>query len=347
MAAREPSWWYAQPGWQSFLLSPFSALYGFIAKRRMRSPAAYRSRLPVICIGNFTAGGSGKTPTAIALASVLRRSGRAPYFLSRGYGGSLAGPVVVDRRDHTAAEVGDEPLLLARHAPTIVARDRGAGARTIELSAPENAVIIMDDGLQSPALAKDVSFALVDRRRGLGNSRVIPSGPLRARLQGQLEHVDAIIITGSNEGSAAQPPIEHGTKPLLRAATLPASESERFAGRKVIAYAGIANPDRFFAMLEHLGAVVLTRHVFADHHPFSDSDVEDLMDEAAARHATLVTTEKDAARLSDDGLQAELKSCSEILAIEVRFSSEDLGTLQKLIAKGIAAHSAALLRSSR
>src|SRR5690348_2940661 len=165
---REPAFWWRKPGLAASLLAPLGALYGAVAARRMRR-LGQRARAPVVCIGNLTVGGAGKTPTAIAAAQALREAGAKPAFLTRGYGGRLAGPVAV-APTHDAADVGDEPLLLARVAPTVVARDRVAGAiAAVEAGAD---VIVMDDGFQNPALAKDLSLLVVDGRRGIGNGKV-------------------------------------------------------------------------------------------------------------------------------------------------------------------------------
>src|SRR3990172_10587814 len=182
MRREAPFWWYRNKGAVAALLAPLGQLYGRIAEARARGAAPYRSRLPVICIGNFTAGGAGKTPTAIAVAELLKGLGMRPAFLTRGYGGKSRGPVVV-AKGQTAAAVGDEPLLLAEHAPTMVAADRVLGAKAIETtdaSVVDASVIVMDDGFQNPHLAKDLSLIVVDSEVGIGNGLVMPAGPLRA-----------------------------------------------------------------------------------------------------------------------------------------------------------------------
>lgn len=337
MGAREPSWWYApKSGWQAALLAPASVLYGSIASRRMRRRQDYRSRLPVLCVGNFTAGGTGKTPLAIALSEIVAGRGLEAWFLSRGYGGSLRGPTLVDAAWHGAAEVGDEPLLLASHRPTVIARDRRAGAEAIEKMAPDNAVIIMDDGLQNPTLAKNLSIALVDGRRGLGNGWVMPSGPLRAPLAVQLPCVDAIIAMGGLEASGALgAALRSSRAPLLKARTV-AKGSPDFGGARVLAYAGIANPDRFFSMLATFGAHVVHRRTFADHHVFDEADAKTLLAEATTLGATLVTTEKDLVRLARVGHQGALRDASSVLSIKTVFDPEDLVKMKRLVAGAIA-----------
>jgi len=196
---REPRFWRQTPGAACALLTPFAAIYGAIAARRMRLPGR-RTGIPAICVGNLTLGGAGKTPTAIAVGVLLKSAGARPFFLSRGYGGRLAGPVQVDPARHSASDVGDEPLLLARTAPTILAQDRVAGAAAARTAGAS--VIVMDDGFQNPALAKDLSIIVVDGRTGLGNGRVFPAGPLRAPLNAQLNRAQALVVIGEGGGAA-------------------------------------------------------------------------------------------------------------------------------------------------
>ncbi|HZJ12562.1 MAG TPA: tetraacyldisaccharide 4'-kinase, partial [Methyloceanibacter sp.] len=219
MPLKTPSWWYRKTGVASAALSPLAALYGRVAASRLARGGAYRSRLPVICIGNFTAGGGGKTPTAIAVASLLKAMGKSPAFLTRGYGGTAKGVVRVSGQD--AEAVGDEPLLLAAIAPTFVSADRVAGAKAIEETDAD--VIVMDDGFQNPSLAKDLSLIVVDAASGLGNGLLIPAGPLRAPLEAQFARADALLVIG--EGKKADALIaafDSAGKPVLRAKIAPA-----------------------------------------------------------------------------------------------------------------------------
>ncbi len=338
MALREPAWWYAERSWQAAVLAPVAALYGRIARSRYENTKPYRSKLPVICVGNLTAGGNGKTPLAIALAALVEREGRKPWFLSRGYGGRLSGPARVDPKLHTAADVGDEPLLLARHAPVVIARDRAVGAAWIEASAGENAAIIMDDGLQNPSVAKTLTIALVDRRRGIGNGMVIPAGPLRAPLGFQARLADLVVTTGDGEGTAAP-----SIKSLLEltdvdvlAATTRGIDAGWLDGQSVLAYAGIANPNRFFTLLARLGAKVVAERSFPDHHAFSDNDAAALVREAADLGATLVTTEKDFVRLSSEpSALGELKRLSRVLAIRPTFDDEAQAVLDRMLSEAL------------
>jgi tetraacyldisaccharide 4'-kinase len=311
-----------------------------MASRRLQSARAYRSSLPVICVGNFTAGGSGKTPLALLLAKLVAEEGREPWFLCRGYGGRLKGPVRVDLAVHGAGDVGDEPLLLVRAAPTVIARNRREGAEAIEAIASKNAVIIMDDGLQNPALAKDLSIVAVDARRGFGNGRVIPAGPLRAPLDVQTKLANLIVLTGQSpagDSFIVQNICDLTGVPIVSAETRPEDSAAKFRGQKVIAFAGIANPDRFFSTLESSGAKIAGRRAFADHHVFSEAEARDLVETAERAGATLVTTEKDLARLSrTTGACATLKERSEALAIRTALDGDDLDIVRGLIRRALA-----------
>jgi tetraacyldisaccharide 4'-kinase len=293
-----------------------------------------------VCVGNLTVGGSGKTPLAIAIAGLLSDLNTTPWFLSRGYGGRLIGPHVVDPSRDRALDVGDEPRLLAAHAPVVVARDRIAGAKLIEQLAPANAVIVMDDGLQNSALVKDLTLCVVDQRRGVGNGRVFPAGPLRARVAEQIKRIDAMVVVrppSGRETAAGQDGIEHVLRhafpgPVLMAETKPVGDFEWLTLRPVIAYAGIANPDRFFDLVTALGGALQSRHAFPDHHPFSDAEAEDLVGAAAAANAQLVTTSKDAARLSgESGHRGRLHAQSRIIPIMTDLANRERERLASLL----------------
>ncbi|SFV35518.1 tetraacyldisaccharide 4'-kinase [Hyphomicrobium facile] len=342
MPISEPSWWYGPgSGWQTTLLSPIGTLVGRIASRRIQNANPYRSAVPVICVGNFTAGGSGKTPLALFLARLVAEEDREPWFLSRGYGGSLEGPARVIADLHTARDVGDEPLLLARAAPTVVSRDRRKGAEAIERMASKRAVIIMDDGLQNPALAKDLAIALVDAKRGVGNGLVIPAGPLRAPLHVQTALANLIVLTGGDDadraGSVAGQLKALSRAPIISAQTRAEDDNAKFRGRRVYAFAGIANPGRFFATLSSLGADIIARRAFADHHMFSEAEARELMEAAERSNALLVTTEKDIARLSGIvGARGALKERAETVSIRTSLEGGDLDVLRRLIREAIA-----------
>jgi tetraacyldisaccharide 4'-kinase len=278
------------------LLSPLAGLYGAVAALRLASQGV-DAGIPVLCVGNYHVGGAGKTPTVLALARLLRDLGETPVVLSRGYGGRLHGPIKVDPKRHAAADVGDEPLMLAPTVPVVVARDRADG---IALARSQNAsVILMDDGFQNPAVAKDASLIVIDSDRGLGNGCVFPAGPLRAPLAPQLERTDALIVIG--DGSAAlsvAAAIAARDRPVL-SAHLKADEASvaSLRGKRVLAFAGIGDPLRFFRTLRGCGIEVAAERAFPDHHPFSESEIEALIADAKRDALTLVTTEKDLARL--------------------------------------------------
>jgi tetraacyldisaccharide 4'-kinase len=322
MRLEAPFWWYRTAGPLALALAPLSHLYARVAEARAARVVPYRSRLPVVCLGNFTAGGGGKTPTAIAVAELLKGLGQRPAFLSRGYGGQRHGPSFVSEGD-SAAEVGDEPLLLARIAPTVLARDRAAGARAIE--AAGHGVIVMDDGFQNPGLAKDLSLIVVDAALGLGNGLVLPAGPLRAPLDGQLARADALIVVG--EGGKAQSladAFERQGKPVLKAAIVPQGDPRWLGVLPVIGFAGIARPEKFYGTLRNNGARLVQTRSFPDHHVFTEREARALLASASERNAMLVTTEKDWVRLPEDRQTdlGELKFRSRPLPIAIAFADE-------------------------
>jgi tetraacyldisaccharide 4'-kinase len=331
-------WWRAGSG---AALAPLAALYGAAAGLRMRAPAR-QAGLPVICLGNLTIGGAGKTPAALAVAQLLHAARERPFFLTRGYGGRLAGPVRVNPAQHRAGDVGDEPILLARLAPTIVARDRVAGAKFAASAGAS--VIVMDDGFQNPSLAKDLSIVLVDGRRAIGNGRVIPAGPLRAPLALQLDRAQAVIVVGAGEAAARiiarasqrGIPIFHGRLEPDRAVV------DAIGQRKALAFAGIADPDKFFATLTGAGIQIANRASFPDHHRFSATEALDLVGQAQANNLMLLTTEKDLARLAGEPALREL--AAHATALPVRLVIEQPDRLRELVLGAIADHRA---RASR
>lgn len=291
----EPAFWHRPRGLMSGLLSPLAAIYAAVSGARMQRAGA-AAGIPVICVGNYHAGGAGKTPTVLALAEMLRSSGETPMVLSRGYGGRLSGPVEVDTARHTARDVGDEPLMLAAHVPVVIARDRVAGAAVAR--ARGASVIVMDDGFQNPSLRKDVSIIVIDSERGLGNACVFPAGPLRAPLDPQIARTDALIIVGDGAAAndvAAQVEARGGL--VLRARIVPDAVSlAELRGHRVLAFAGIGDPQRFFATLRAHGVDVAATRIFPDHHPFTANDMAALASRARSGGLLLVTTEKDHAR---------------------------------------------------
>ncbi len=293
---REPAFWYRPRSPKSHLLSPLAALYGAIAARRM-ARKGFDAGIPVLCVGNYHVGGAGKTPTVLALTRLLRELGETPVVLSRGYGGRLHGPVMVDRMRHDASDVGDEPMMMVRDVPVAVARDRIDG---VALAKSQGAtVILMDDGFQNPKLMKDAALIVIDSQRGLGNGKVFPAGPLRAPLKPQLARTDALVLIGDGhaaDGIAAE--ITARGKPVLRARLKPdAASVAQLLGKQVLAFAGIGDPERFFRTLRASGIEVARTRPFADHHAFSRDELAALAADAAREQLTLVTTEKDLARL--------------------------------------------------
>lgn len=285
---RAPEFWQRDGIWP-WLLSPLGAVYAAATARRLRR-AGTRVPARVICIGNATAGGTGKTILALALGDLLRAQGRRPVFISRGYGGRLHRPVQVDLARHGAADVGDEPLLLAAHAPTFIGHDRAAAA-ALAVGATD---LILDDGLQNPDLVKDLSFLLIDGGAGFGNSHVIPAGPLREPVARAAARVQAAILIGADaHGALAQLP---PGLPVLRADLVPAGADLR--GVRVLGFAGIGRPDKFRASLSEAGAEIADFVAFPDHCPYTAGDIAALHARAAQLQAQLVTTEKDLVRLA-------------------------------------------------
>ncbi|UPK34797.1 tetraacyldisaccharide 4'-kinase [Bradyrhizobium sp. 186] len=322
---REPAFWYRPRSFKSHALRPLGALYGAIAERRMLRTGV-DAGIPVICVGNYHVGGAGKTPTVLALTKLLRELGETPVVLSRGYGGRLQGPVMVDRERHTATDVGDEPLMMVRDVPVAVARDRLEG---VALAKSRGAtVILMDDGFQNPGIMKDASLIVIDSARGLGNGKVFPAGPLRAPLKAQLARTDALVLIGDGHAAddvAAE--IAARGNPVLRARLRPdAASVGQLFGKQVLAFAGIGDPERFFRTLRASGIEVVRTRPFADHHMFSQAEIAALAADAKREQLTLVTTEKDLARLrGSEGLP------DGIVPFAVQLEYDDLAALRQLV----------------
>jgi tetraacyldisaccharide 4'-kinase len=319
---RAPSFWWREPGLEAALLGPLAAAYGALAARRLLR-TGQRADVPVVCVGDLTLGGAGKTPMALATAELLAAQGERPVFLTRGYGGRLAGPVRVDSSAHRADDVGDEPLLLARAYPTIVARDRVAGARAAQ--AVGASVVVMDDGFQNPSLAKDAAILVVDGQRGIGNGRVCPAGPLRAPFDVQLARAHAVVVVGdsgsasgvANAAAAAGIPVFHGR-------LLPDGQAIAvLAGKQVLAFAGIADPDKFFRTLTAAGIEAPLRRGFPDHHRYTAAEAARLLAEADARGLIPVTTEKDRVRLDGEGALAQLRARVKSLPVAIALDGQE------------------------
>lgn len=295
---RAPGFWYRPPGLAATLLSPLAALYAAGTARRLRGGTRARVGVPVICIGNINAGGTGKTPTTIAVAQRLGDRGVEAHVVTRGHGGSFQGPILVEEFNHRASDTGDEALLLAAFTKTWVAKDRLAGARAAVEAGAE--VILLDDGFQNPALAYDLSVVVVDAHRGFGNGRVLPSGPLREPVDIGLKRADIVLSVGPeaaqrrfSETESHRIPV-----PLLQGELVPLPTGLPLSGMPVVAFAGIGDPEKFFTTLRDLGADVRASHALSDHQPLNDTLMTRMLREAAAVGAQVVTTEKDAARLS-------------------------------------------------
>ena len=294
---RAPDFWH-RGGLLPALLSPASAIWRRRAAARFANAAPSKVAAPVICIGNIVAGGAGKTPVALAVAEAMMRHGVAAHFLSRGYGGTERGPLRVAPDRHTARDVGDEPLLLTRHAPTWIARDRVDGAQAAVAAGAQ--AIVMDDGFQNPSLFKDISILVIDGGYGFGNGYVMPAGPLREDLDEAVARADAVAIIGTDETGVEK----HlaGRRPVIAARFVPVIEDDDLSGRTVVAFAGIGRPEKFFETLSGMGCTLVATRSFADHHVYSADEVMRLIDTAAAAGAVAVTTEKDATRLPDVAL---------------------------------------------
>ncbi len=292
---RAPDFWTTN-GRAAKLLAPASLAVDLAGRVRRGVVRPKRAPVPVICVGNLVAGGAGKTPVVLALIRLLRERGLGVHVLMRGYGGRERGPLRVDPETHGAAEVGDEALLAARQAPTWVARHRPAGAAAAAGAGAE--AIVMDDGFQNPSLAKDLCLLVIDGDFGLGNGRILPAGPLREAPGRALARANAVILIG--EDRAGVTGWLAGRRPLIWANLVPGPGAADLAGRRVVAFAGIARPEKFFATLEALGAEVVERHGFADHHPYRDQEIAALLDRAVQLNALAVTTEKDAVRLAPE-----------------------------------------------
>jgi tetraacyldisaccharide 4'-kinase len=316
---RAPRFWDHppdSPGVVARMLAPLSWIWAAGTRLRLSRGTGARVGVPVICVGNLTVGGTGKTPTVIALCERLRARGRAPHVISRGHGGSLRGPARVEPGRQGADEVGDEPLLLAAFGPAWIGRDRAATAHAAVADGAD--VIVMDDGFQNPRLAKDLSIVVVDARHGFGNGRVMPAGPLREPVPEGLARADMILALGAPDDRsalvAAWPAL--CALPVLEASLEPLRTGMDWDGLRAIAFAGIGRPEKFFTTLRDLGAEIVAAHGLADHAPFEPRVLARLAAEAKASGAQLVTTEKDAARLPPAFLR-------EVIVLPVRLAADD------------------------
>lgn len=318
MASEAPPFWWQKPDWRAYALYPASAVYAAVARRRMTHAKREKIDIPVLCVGNFTVGGAGKTPVAIALAKQAKRMRLSPGFLSRGFGGSFPAPHVVDAHHDSARHVGDEPLLLAEHAPVAVTPDRAAGARLLASRGCD--LVIMDDGFQSARIHMDYALLVIDGRRGVGNGHIIPGGPVRAPLVHQLRFAQGLLKIG--EGDAANHIIRMASRagrPVYEAHN-EIRDPGQFAGRRFLAFAGIGDPEKFFQTVRNAGGAVEMTRTFPDHHFFSKDDLADLAATAKGKGLDLITTTKDAVRLrTGNAHEREFAANLNVLEIDLVF----------------------------
>lgn len=325
---KTPSFWFTQPDrphWRARLLAPLGWLYGLGTARRVRG-TGYKANVPVICIGNINAGGTGKTPTTIALAQLLMARGKSVHIVSRGHRGSIDGPTMVKEREHSAAQVGDEPMLMAAFTTVWVGKDRVASVQAAEAAGAD--VILMDDGFQNPSIEKDLSIVVVDAVKGFGNARCIPAGPLREPVEAGLSRADLLLSIGP--GGAQKRFRQEWSHvlnlPHVTAHLEPLQMGMDFAGMDVLAFAGIGHPDKFFATVRGLGANLLRAEALADHQPLNEALMKRLELEAAALGAQLITTEKDAVRLPQSFRR-------KVLTVPVRLELHDQTALDQALSR--------------
>ncbi|MEO1536865.1 MAG: tetraacyldisaccharide 4'-kinase [Pseudomonadota bacterium] len=315
---RPPAFWQRPPeapGWQARLLSPFAAVYASGTARRVAKPSSYQPKIPVVSVGNINVGGTGKTPTVIALTKLLQD--RAVHIVSRGYGGDAPGPLRVDPKRHDAATVGDEPLLLSAFAPTWISRDRSAGVALAEDDGAE--IVLLDDSHQNPTVPKALSLVVVDAALGFGNGRVLPAGPLREPVETGLSRADMLISLGDDPAQERFDANwgQHVTIPHARGALELLETGMDWVDQPVLAFAGIGHPEKFFRTVRATGANLLRTEALEDHQPLTDALMKRLELEASALNAQLVTTEKDAVRLPPSFRQKVLA-----LPVRLRFAEQ-------------------------
>jgi tetraacyldisaccharide 4'-kinase len=316
---RAPTFWKEKTPLSSALL-PLSLVYGWLAKNRQCHAQSAKLSVPVICVGNLVAGGAGKTPVALKIGALLKARNIHAHYLSRGYKGSLPGPVQVNPAVHNAQDVGDEPLLLSAVLPTWVAADRVAGANAAIAAGAQ--LILMDDGFQNPLLQKDVSLLVIDGRYGLGNERIMPAGPLREPIVLAMRRASAVVIVGDDVHQVKRH-VPKG-KPVLRMHTEPKLEAGALDGKSIVAFAGIAHPRKFYRTLQAMGHQPKKMVAYPDHYVFKAKDIAFLREKAKEQESILVTTMKDYVRLPAD-MQRE------VTAVPIEAVFEDETALLKVL----------------
>lgn len=344
MVSEAPPFWWTKADWRAWALAPLSFVYGKVAGRRLARGKRGSVPAPVICVGNFTVGGAGKTPTAMALAKAAREMGYTPGFLTRGYGGSLDVTTIVDAHHHKATAVGDEALLLSRVATTVISRRRVDGAHKLISEGVD--LIIMDDGFQSARLELDFALIVIDSLRGVGNGHLVPGGPVRAPIPEQMRQLSAILKVGN--GDAADQLVRQAARAgkSVYVASIKPRETPDLLGKPVLAFAGIADPGKFYRTVESLGGQLALKRSFPDHHYFSEDEISELLSDADRQGLLPVTTAKDAVRLSGvHGPAEELFRKAHVVEIDMVF--DDPRAPAKIIDLAVSAYRRRRLRENR
>jgi len=315
MPIKTPHFW-TELSWQSVILFPVSYIWRFGHYAQQKILNTKETEIPVICVGNLTVGGSGKTPVVITLCRFLSGIGKSTSILTRGFGGKEKGPIFVSTNLHQSLDVGDEPLMMAHSLDVCVSRNRPLGANHI-LDKKKYDCIVMDDGLQNPTLKKDLNIAVFDGKFGIGNGFLLPAGPMRQKLEVGIQNIDLVIFNGKDETGLKQKIPPH--IPIFTGELQPDEEIvEKMKNRRVYGFAGIGNPSRFFKTLNNIGADLVGEAHFADHHPYTDADLTQLYEEAMQSGAELVTTQKDWMRLPTDWRDRVLT-----VPVRIHFSADD------------------------
>lgn len=315
MPIKTPHFW-TELSWQSVILFPVSYIWRFGHYAQQKILNTKETEIPVICVGNLTVGGSGKTPVVITLCRFLSGIGKSTSILTRGFGGKEKGPIFVSTNLHQSLDVGDEPLMMAHSLDVCVSRNRPLGANHI-LDKKKYDCIVMDDGLQNPTLKKDLNIAVFDGKFGIGNGFLLPAGPMRQKLEVGIQNIDLVIFNGKDETGLGQKIPPH--IPIFTGELQPDEEIvEKMKNRRVYGFAGIGNPSRFFKTLNNIGADLVGEAHFADHHPYTDADLTQLYEEAMQSGAELVTTQKDWMRLPSDWRDRVLT-----VPVRIHFTADD------------------------